>query len=79
MILTKDMIDVCKTEIHRAFTGETIRWLKPDLPLVKGWTYRLVGKEISEHDYQMAVKGRTIFASKKINIKPDAEQTLLKL
>jgi hypothetical protein len=73
MILSKILIDACK--INGTFTSATIRHFgltfsekeanKYGLKMVSyGWPKKLIGKEISQHEYEMALEGRKILRSK---------------
>jgi hypothetical protein len=57
MLLTKDMIDACKTP-SGSYTTETVIHFGLKFPIIKGWTRRLIGQEISEENYKLAFAGR---------------------
>jgi hypothetical protein len=73
MILTKQLIDACKTP-SGSYTTETVIHFGLKFPLIKGWIPRLVGHEITEENYKLAFDGRLKPKNKK-----NAEQTEIKL
>lgn len=50
MKLTRESIEAGKTD-NGGWTGEQMRVLGVEWPPTKGWTHRLIGKEVSEEVY----------------------------
>ena len=64
LILNKELINACRTENTGTFTAETVKWFGLSFKnnaLKKGWVKELIGKQITEEDYQKALKGRLVF------------------
>jgi hypothetical protein len=70
MILTKELIERCRTD-RNGFTGATVRALGLEwISLKQGWVRRLRGTEITEEAYAAAYAGRLLRKRKKNSMPP---------
>jgi hypothetical protein len=71
--LTGELLQKCKT-VAGGLTNATIRALGVPIPLRKGWTFELLGKQLPREQYKAAVEGRFQFNSGRLRSAPPEER-----
>jgi hypothetical protein len=62
IILTRELVDNCRA--NGSFTNATLNAFGLSKPLVSGWTFRLIGKQMTREKYREAREGRFIYRAK---------------